>query len=95
MRFAVVVSRYNDFVTDRLQAGALAALGAAGVSGDDITIVRVPGAYEIPIAAQHAAESARFEVWFSGLDCPEHDITNSGRQHVLGADLNDTGPARL
>ena len=61
MRFAVVVSKYNDFVTDRLQAGALAALGAAGVSGDDITIVRVPGAYEIPIAAQHAAETARFD----------------------------------
>ena len=61
MRFAVIVSKYNDFVTDRLQAGAIAALGAAGVSGDDITIVRVPGAYEIPIAAQHAAESARFD----------------------------------
>ena len=43
LRFAVIVSKYNDFVTDRLQAGAIAALGAAGVSGDDITIVRVPG----------------------------------------------------
>jgi 6,7-dimethyl-8-ribityllumazine synthase len=60
-RFALVVSKYNDFVTDRLQAGALAALAAAGVAGDDITIVRVPGAFEIPLAAQHAAECARFD----------------------------------
>jgi 6,7-dimethyl-8-ribityllumazine synthase len=61
MRFAVVVSKYNDFVTDRLQAGALAALAAAGVASGDITVVRVPGAFEIPLAAQHAAESARFD----------------------------------
>ena len=61
LRFAVVVSKYNDFVTDRLQAGALAALAAAGVAADDITVVRVPGAFEIPLAAQHAAESARFD----------------------------------
>jgi 6,7-dimethyl-8-ribityllumazine synthase len=60
-RFALVVSKYNDFVTDRLQAGALAALTAAGVAGEDITIVRVPGAFEIPLAAQHAAECARFD----------------------------------
>ena len=60
-RFAVVVSKYNDFVTDRLQAGALAALASAGVAADDITLVRVPGAFEIPVAAQHAAESARFD----------------------------------
>jgi 6,7-dimethyl-8-ribityllumazine synthase len=61
LRFAVVVSKYNDFVTDRLQAGALAALASAGVASADITLVRVPGAFEIPLAAQHAAESARFD----------------------------------
>lgn len=61
LRVAVVVSKYNDFVTDRLQAGALAALAAAGVAADDITLVRVPGAFEIPLAAQHAAETARYD----------------------------------
>jgi len=61
LRFAVVVSKYNEFVTDRLQAGALAALASAGVAAGDITLVRVPGAFEIPVAAQHAAESARFD----------------------------------
>jgi len=60
-RFAVVVARYNDFITDRLQAGAMAALAAAGVAPSDITLVRVPGAFEIPIAALHAAESGRFD----------------------------------
>jgi 6,7-dimethyl-8-ribityllumazine synthase len=60
-RFAVVVSKYNDFVTDRLQAGALAALASAGVAAADVTLVRVPGAFEIPLAALHAAESGRFD----------------------------------
>ena len=60
-RFAIVVAKYNDFITDRLQAGALAALAAAGVASDDITLVRVPGAFEIPLAAQHAAESGRYD----------------------------------
>ena len=60
-RFALVVSKYNDFVTDRLQAGALAALSSAGVAPSDVTVVRVPGAFEIPLAAQHAAESGRFD----------------------------------
>jgi 6,7-dimethyl-8-ribityllumazine synthase len=60
-RFALVVSKYNDFVTDRLQAGALAALSAAGVTPAEVTVLRVPGAFEIPLAAQHAAESGRFD----------------------------------
>ena len=60
-RFALVVSKYNDFVTDRLQAGALAALASAGVDSGLVTVVRVPGAFEIPLAAQHAAESGRFD----------------------------------
>ena len=60
-RFALVVSKYNEFVTDRLQAGALEALTGAGVSASEVTIVRVPGAFELPLAAQHAAESGRFD----------------------------------
>ena len=60
LRFAVVVSKYNDFVTDRLQSGALAALAAAGADSADITIMRVPGAFEIPSAARRAAQTGRF-----------------------------------
>jgi 6,7-dimethyl-8-ribityllumazine synthase len=60
-RFALIVARYHDFVTTRLETAALAALSAAGVTADDIAIVRVPGAFEIPIAAQHAAESGLYD----------------------------------
>ena len=60
-RFALVVSKYHDFITDKLQAGALAALTAGGAAENDIAIVRVPGAFELPLAAQHAAESGRFD----------------------------------
>jgi len=60
MKFAVVVSRFNDFVTERLQAGALEGLKAAGVLGDDICVIKVPGAFEIPFAAQEAASRGKF-----------------------------------
>jgi 6,7-dimethyl-8-ribityllumazine synthase len=60
-RFALVVSKYHDFVTERLQAGAVAALAAAGVDVNDVAIVRVPGAFEIPLAAQRAAENGRYD----------------------------------
>lgn len=60
-RVAVVVSRYNDFVTDRLQAGALEALAHAGVPADDVDVVSVPGSYEIPQAARLAAMTRRYD----------------------------------
>jgi 6,7-dimethyl-8-ribityllumazine synthase len=59
VRIAVVVSRFNDFVTDRLLTGAEAALREAGV--DDLLVIRVPGAFEIPITAQRVAETARVD----------------------------------
>ncbi len=61
LRVAVVVSKYNDFVTDRLQTGALAALAKAGVASDAVTLVRVPGAFEIPLAAQQAAATRQYD----------------------------------
>jgi 6,7-dimethyl-8-ribityllumazine synthase len=60
LRFAVVVARFNDFVTERLLSGALEALSAAGVDAGDVTTLRVPGSFEIPLAAQRAAETGRF-----------------------------------
>lgn len=59
-RFAVVVSRYNDFVTDRLRAGALEALAHAGASSDDVDVIDVSGSYEIPQAARLAAVTRRY-----------------------------------
>lgn len=60
-RFAIVVSRFNDEVTEGLLAAALEVLTAAGVRDDDVTVVHVPGAFEIPLAARRAAESGRFD----------------------------------
>ena len=59
MRIAIVVSRFNDFVTDRLLAGAQEVLQGAGLAAADIDLLRVPGAFELPIAAQRAAETGR------------------------------------
>jgi 6,7-dimethyl-8-ribityllumazine synthase len=61
LRFAVVVARFNDFVTERLLAGALEAIKLAGVDPSDVTIVRVPGSFEVPLAAQRVAETGRFD----------------------------------
>jgi 6,7-dimethyl-8-ribityllumazine synthase len=52
LRAGVVVARWNGVVTDRLEAGALDALRRHGVPDDQITVVRVPGAFEIPTAAR-------------------------------------------
>lgn len=58
-RIAIVVSRFNDFVTDRLLEGAQQALAEQGIAGDAVEILHVPGAFEIPIAAQRIAETGR------------------------------------
>ena len=52
LRFAVVVSRFNEEITEGLLEGARQALADASVRDDDVVIVRVPGAFEIPVAAK-------------------------------------------
>jgi len=60
LRFGIVVSQFNSFITDRLLAGALDALERAGASEKQIEIVRVPGSFEIPLAAKKLAATGRF-----------------------------------
>ena len=60
LRFAVVVSRFNSFVTERLLSGALDALQRAGAAAADVEVVRVPGALEIAVAAKHLAATGRY-----------------------------------
>ena len=57
-KVAIIASRFNDFITARLMEGALDALGRHGVSDKDITIYRVPGAFEIPSVAKRLAALA-------------------------------------
>ena len=60
-RFAIVVSRFNSEITDGLLQGARRTLSAAQVHDEDITLVRVPGAFEIPVTAMRLAETGRFD----------------------------------
>jgi 6,7-dimethyl-8-ribityllumazine synthase len=60
-RFAVVVSRWNDFLTSKLTDGALDALESHGCSETDIEIFKVPGAFELPLTSQKVAESGNFD----------------------------------
>lgn len=59
MRIAIVVARFNDFVTERLLAGARAGLADAGLPDGDIEVLWMPGAFEIPLAAEAVAASGR------------------------------------
>jgi 6,7-dimethyl-8-ribityllumazine synthase len=54
-KFALIVSRFNDFITDRLVGGAVDALTRSGAKDGDIEIVKVPGAFEIPLVAKMVA----------------------------------------
>ncbi|MDH5541587.1 MAG: 6,7-dimethyl-8-ribityllumazine synthase [Nitrospinota bacterium] len=60
-KIAIVASRFNDFINEKLIGGARDCLLRHGVSDDDITLVRVPGAFEIPFAAKKMADSKKFD----------------------------------
>ncbi len=61
LRFGIVVSRFNSFITERLLAGALDALERAGADAKQIEVVRVPGSFEIPIAAKKMGQSGKYD----------------------------------
>jgi len=61
LRPAIVVSRFNSFITGKLLDGALDCLGRHGVNTDDISVFRVPGAWEIPSVALRVADTGRFD----------------------------------
>jgi len=61
LRFAIVVSRFNSFITERLLGGAMDALTRTGANTDQIDIIKVPGSWEVPLAAGEAARSKRYD----------------------------------
>ena len=61
LRVAIVASRWNDFIVSRLIGGAVDALERLGASSDAITIIRVPGSFELPMAAKRAAMSDEYD----------------------------------
>lgn len=61
LRFAIVAARFNDFVVDRLVDGAVDALVRHGASEKNIELIRVPGAFDMPLAVRKAAQSRRYD----------------------------------
>ena len=61
LRFGIIVSRFNDFIGERLLGGALDALQRSGADEGNIDIFKVPGAFEIPLIAKRAAESGKYD----------------------------------
>lgn len=59
-RFAIVVARFNGYIVESLLAGAMDTLLRHGVSASDITVVRVPGAFELPVTVQNLAQSGNY-----------------------------------
>jgi 6,7-dimethyl-8-ribityllumazine synthase len=60
LKFAIIVSRFNDFITGKLLDGAVDALLRHGAKDEDIDIIKVPGAFEIPLAAKKVAEKGSY-----------------------------------
>jgi 6,7-dimethyl-8-ribityllumazine synthase len=61
LKFALVVSRFNSFITERLLEGALDCLRRQGVAEDDLMVARVPGAWEIPVVVKRLAQSKAYD----------------------------------
>jgi len=95
-RFAVIVSRFNEAVTDSLRDAAVAALREAGALEGNVQVFSVPGAFEIPQAARAAAETGRFDAIVC-LGCvirgetPHFDYISSAVAHGITDAAGDTG----
>src|SRR5260221_10707503 len=61
LRFGIVVSRFNSFITERLQAAAVDALERAGAASKDVDLMHVPGAFELPLAAKKMAATEKYD----------------------------------
>jgi len=61
MRFAIVIARFNSFITDRLLSGCLDALKRSGASLENVELTKVPGSWEMPVVARQLAQQKRFD----------------------------------
>ena len=61
LRFAIIVSRFNDFISSKLVEGAMDALNRHGAGEEKISLVKVPGSFEIPLVAKKLAEGGKFD----------------------------------
>ena len=95
-RFAIVVSRFNSFITERLLQGALDGLRRAGAENEDIAVVRVPGSFEIPLAARTLAETGKYDaILCIGCllrgDTAHYDVIVNEVTRGIGQSAQETG----
>ena len=92
-RFVLVAARFNGFIVDQLTAGAADAFKRHGVSDDRIDVVKVPGAYELPLVAQRLGKSGRYAAVVC-LGCVIRGDTDH-YDHVAGAATSGIATAAL
>jgi 6,7-dimethyl-8-ribityllumazine synthase len=95
-RFAIVVSRFNAFITERLFLSAVDGLVRSGAKRKDIALVRVPGAFEIPLAARKLAETGKYDaiICLGCLlrgDTAHYDVIVSEVTRGIGQSAQETG----
>jgi 6,7-dimethyl-8-ribityllumazine synthase len=96
LKIAVVVARFNQFVTDRLLEGATDAFVRHGGNLEDLEVVRVPGAFELPLAVRRLAQGGRYDgvVALGAVirgETPHFDYVSSAAAGGLAAVMNETG----
>lgn len=92
-KFAIVVSRFNDFINTKLLDGAVGNLTRHGVTDDDITVIWTPGAFEIPLVAKKLAESGKHDVVIA-LGCVIRGAT-AHFEYVAGVAAKGIGQAAM
>jgi 6,7-dimethyl-8-ribityllumazine synthase len=96
LKLAIVVARFNQFITDRLLDGATDAFLRHGGNVQDLEVVRVPGAFELPLIVRRLAEGGRFDavVALGAVirgETPHFDYVSSAATSGLAAVMNETG----
>jgi 6,7-dimethyl-8-ribityllumazine synthase len=96
MRFAIVVSRFNSFITERLLLSAVDGLVRSGAEKKDVDLVRVPGAFEIPLAARKLAETGKYDaiICIGCLlrgDTAHYDVIVNEVTRGIGQSAQETG----
>ncbi len=92
-KFAIVVSRFNDFINDKLLSGAVDNLTRHGVADSDITVVWTPGAFEIPLVTKKLAESGKYNAIIA-LGCVIRGAT-AHFEYVAGEAAKGIGQAAM
>lgn len=96
LKFAVICARFNDFITDRLLAGALDVLKRSGAKLEDVEVIRVPGSWELPLAAKTVADRKRHDalVVLGAVirgETPHFDYVAAETAHGLAVVQRETG----